>query len=383
MARDILRNSYQWLKNVYYLSLKELRSLFGDITLIGLVVVMFTFTIYSIGKGITTEVKNASVAVLDQDHTELSYQIRDAILPPYFKQVVEIEPNQIDPSMDNGEYIFVLTIPPDFTQNLLAGKQPQLQLLVDATAMTQAGVGANYLGQIINRQVNQFLTQAPGQQQLPLEPVINVLFNSNLLTEWFMPITQIIGNSSLLALILVGAAVIREREHGTIEHLLVMPVSASEIAFSKILANSLVILVAAMLSLYFVVHKWIGAPINGSLWLFALSEWIYLFSMAGLGLFLATQAPTMPQFSLLCLPVYIVLYLLSGGPSPIENMPPMVQNIMQFSPLTQFVAISQDVLFRGAGWEIIWHRIVIMVILGAIFISIAIKRFRSMLAKQN
>ena len=374
---------WQWIKNVYYLSIKELRSLFGDLTLIGLVVIMFTFTIYSIAKGITTEVKNAPVAVLDEDHSTLSYQLRDVILPPYFKQVVEIERDRIDSAMDNGEYIFVLTIPPNFATDLLAGKQPQLQLLVDATAMTQAGIGANYLNQIINRQINQFLGLPDNQQLLPLKPVINVLFNENLLTEWFMPMTQITGNSSLLVLILVGAAVIREREHGTIEHLLVMPVTASEIAFSKIIANSLVILVAAVLSLYFVVHKLIGAPINGSLWLFAFSELIYLFSMAGLGLFLATQAPTMPQFSLLCLPVYIVLYLLSGGPSPIENMPQTVQQVMQFSPLTQFVAISQDILSRGAGWETIWHRLVIMIVLGTVFISVAIMRFRSMLARQN
>lgn len=374
---------WQWIKNVYYLSIKELRSLFGDLTLIGLVVIMFTFTIYSIAKGITTEVKNAPVAVLDEDHSTLSYQLHDVILPPYFKQVVEIERDRIDSAMDNGEYIFVLTIPPNFATDLLAGKQPRLQLLVDATAMTQAGIGATYLNQIINRQINQFLGLPDNQQLLPLKPVINVLFNENLLTEWFMPMTQITGNSSLLVLILVGAAVIREREHGTIEHLLVMPVTASEIAFSKIIANSLVILVAAVLSLYFVVHKLIGAPINGSLWLFAFSELIYLFSMAGLGLFLATQAPTMPQFSLLCLPVYIVLYLLSGGPSPIENMPQTVQQVMQFSPLTQFVAISQDILSRGAGWETIWHRLVIMIVLGTVFISVAIMRFRSMLARQN
>ena len=374
---------WQWIKNVYYLSIKELRSLFGDLTLIGLVVIMFTFTIYSIAKGITTEVKNAPVAVLDEDHSTLSYQLRDVILPPYFKQVVEIERDRIDSAMDNGEYIFVLTIPPNFATDLLAGKQPQLQLLVDATAMTQAGIGANYLNQIINRQINQFLGLPDNQQLLPLKPEINVLFNENLLTEWFMPMTQITGNSSLLVLILVGAAVIREREHGTIEHLLVMPVTASEIAFSKIIANSLVILVAAVLSLYFVVHKLIGAPINGSLWLFAFSELIYLFSMAGLGLFLATQAPTMPQFSLLCLPVYIVLYLLSGGPSPIENMPQTVQQVMQFSPLTKFLAISQDILSRGAGWETIWHRLVIMIVLGTVFISVAIMRFRSMLARQN
>ncbi|SUB36488.1 inner membrane transport permease YhhJ [Pasteurella multocida] len=182
-----------------------------------------------------------------------------------------------------------------------------------------------------------------------------------------MPITQITGNSTLLTLILVGAAVIREREHGTIEHLLVMPVSASEIVISKILANGFIILIAAFLSLYFVVHQFIGVPINGSMTLFIVTEAIFLSSMAGLGIYLATHAPTMPQFSLLCLPVYVVLYLLSGSLSPLENMPVAVQYLMQLSPLTQFISIGQDVLFRGAGFTVIWPKVLMISLMGAFF----------------
>ncbi|MGY4676842.1 ABC-2 transporter permease [Pasteurella sp. P03HT] len=372
----------QWLKNVYFLCGKEIRSFFSDVTLLVLVIIMFTVTIYSIAKGITTEVKNASVAIVNQDRSALSFRFQDAMLPPQFNTVVEIEATHIDQAMDSGDYIFVLTIPPDFTADLLANKQPELQLLVDATAMSQAAVGASYLQHIISQQISEYLNQNSADYQL-ITPKMNVLFNPNLKTEWYMPVTQITGNSTLLTLILVGAAVIREREHGTIEHLLVMPVSASEIVISKILANGLIILIAAFLSLYFVVHLFIGVPIHGSISLFIFTEAIFLSSMAGLGIYLATHAPTMPQFSLLCLPVYIVLYLLSGSLSPLENMPLPVQHIMQFSPLTQFIAIGQDVLFRGAGLTVIWPRVLIISVMGALFIIIAILRFRSMLARQS
>lgn len=372
----------RWIKNVYFLSGKEIRSFFSDYTLLVLVIIMFTVMIYSIAKGITTEVKNATVAILNEDRSPLSYRIQDAMLPPQFKSVVEIQRADIDAAMDSGEFIFVLTIPPHFGADVLAHKQPELQLLVDATAMSQAAVGAGYLSHIIQQQLSEYLTHIPLDRTL-LEPKLNVLFNPNLKTEWYMPITQITGNSTLLTLILVGAAVIREREHGTIEHLLVMPVSASEIVISKILANGFIILIAAFLSLYFVVHQFIGVPINGSMTLFIATEAIFLSSMAGLGIYLATHAPTMPQFSLLCMPVYVVLYLLSGSLSPLENMPVAVQYLMQLSPLTQFISIGQDVLFRGAGFTVIWPKVLMISLMGAFFIVVAIFRFRHMLARQS
>lgn len=372
----------QWLKNVYFLCGKEIKSFFSDFTLFVLVVIIFTVTIYSVAKGITTEVKNATVAILNQDQSTLSYRIQDAMLAPQFSRVVEIQAEQIDEAMDNGDYIFVLTIPSHFSQDLLANRQPELQLLVDATAMSQAAIGAGYIQQIIQQQMTEYLSKQKVDFTL-ITPKINVLFNSNLSTEWHMPITQITGNATLLTLILVGAAVIREREHGTIEQLLVMPVSASEIVIAKVLANGLIILVAAFLSLYFVVHKFIGVPLNGSIGLFLLSKGIYISSMAGLGIYLATIAPTMPQFSLLSIPVYIVLYLLSGSLSPAENMPLWVQSVMQFSPLTQFISIGQDILFRGAGLSVIWYRLLIITGMGAFFIVVAILRFKTMLAKHN
>lgn len=371
----------QMLKNIFALLGKEIRSFFRDITLLRLVIMMFSVAIYIIATGFTTEVKNAAVGIVDYDHSPLTAQFHDAMLPPEFKRVKDIAENDIDPLMDSGEYTFVLSIPPNFTRDLLAGEQPELQLLIDATAMTQAGAGARYIGNIVNRQINDFI--GLNQPELSLiEPKINILFNQSLRTDWFLPTVQVCSFATLLCIILVGGAVIREREHGTIEHLLVMPVTAFEIVMAKILANGLIILLASFLSLYFVVHLFIGAPLNGSLLLYLGVEAIFLLSASGMAIWLATLAPSMPQFSLLVLPLYILLYMLSGSLTPFENQPQALQNIMQFSPLTQFVAASQEILFRDAGWELLAPRIAMLAILGVIFITLALIRFKKMLARQ-
>ena len=371
----------QWISNVWHLGGKEVRSFFTDYALFALLVFMFSFSVYSVSQNATTEVKDAALAVYDQDRSALTYRIRDAMIAPQFKQVDDIDGNRIDRAMDLGEYNFVLVIPPDYTADLLAGKRPELQLLVDATAMSQAGVGSVYISQIVHRETAAYLGQHGNEA--PFEPVVNALFNDNLRSEWFMPLNQLVGNAGLLTILLVGAAVIREREHGTIEHLLVMPVDANEIVMAKILANGLIILVSSVLSLLLVMHHAVGVPINGSLTLFVFCEAVYLFAMAGLGVLLATQAPTMPQFSLLSIIVYVSAFLLSGSNSPIENLPAAARAISELSPMTQFGAISKDIIFRGAGWSVIRHRVAITAVSGILFTALAVIRFRRMLAQQN
>ena len=199
----------QWISNVWYLGGKEIRSFFTDYALFALLVFMFTFSVYSVSQNVTTEVKNAALAVYDQDRSALTYRIRDAMIAPQFKQVDDIDGSRIDRAMDLGEYSFVLVIPPNYTADLLAGKRPELQLLVDATAMSQAGVGSVYIGQIVNRETAAYLGRHGNAA--PFEPVVNVLFNENLRSEWFMPLNQLVGNATLLTILLVGAAVIRFR----------------------------------------------------------------------------------------------------------------------------------------------------------------------------
>ena len=179
--------------------------------------------------------------------------------------------------------------------------------------------------------------------------MVRAAFNPNLKTAWFSAMTQVINQITMLTVILTGAALIREREQGTVEHLLVMPIVAPEIMLAKMIANGLVILVAATLSIQFVVHWWIGSPINGSLLLFVFGAAIYALVVAALGIMLGTLATTMGQFGLLAIPVLMVTQLLSGSSTPMESMPVWLQYVVQtVSPTPHFVQFAQAVLFRGA-----------------------------------
>jgi ABC-2 type transport system permease protein len=198
--------------------------------------------------------------------------------------------------------------------------------------------------------------------------------------SWFVAVNQIINNISVLAIFLTGAAVLREREHGTLEHLLVMPLRPAELMFAKIWANGLVVVAAALLSLFLIVKGALGVPVAGSISLFSLGLFVYLFSVTALGIMLATLVRSMPQFGLLAFPVFIVMSLLSGGQTPLESMPVALQKIMQFVPSTHFVSFSQAVLFRNANLSMVWPDLAKMLLIGCAYTAYTLTRFRKMLA---
>lgn len=361
---------------IYRLGIKELHSVRADPVLVILLLWTFTFAIYEVAENARMEVNNASIAVVDEDRSELSRRIRDAFLPPYFKPAAEIPSTEIDRAMDTGRYIFVVSVPPQFEADILKSQTPEIQVNIDATAMSVAGNGASYVQSIITQEVLSFVDQRGSGLRLPLDVVVRAKFNPNLNSKWFMAVMQIVNNVTILAMILTGAALIREREHGTIEHLLVMPVTSAEIMISKVWANGLIIVTAAGLSLALIVEGLLQIPIAGSKALFVLGAVAYLFSITSLGILLATLAGSMPQFGLLAIPVFIVMNLLSGSTTPLESMPVWLQNVMQFSPSVHYVSLSQAVLYRGAGIDIVWPQMLAMAAIGSVFFAAALLRFR-------
>ncbi len=373
----------RWFRNVYRLGMKELASLSSDVVMLALIAYVFTFAVYSEATAMKTDLNNASTAIVDADHSVLSFRFREALRPPYFKQPVEIDRSQMDALLDKGVYTFVLEFPPRMEADLLAGLAPAVQINVDATAVSQAGVGTAYIINILQREARVSLKLPESEAHGSIEPVIRAMFNQNLDALSFTGSMGVINNVTILAIILVGAAVMRERERGTIEHLLVMPVRPSEIAVAKIWANGLVVLLAAAFSMHVVVQLVLGVPVLGSIELFLLGVALYLFTVASLGIMLATVTSSMPQFAMLSIPVFVVMFLLSGSFTPFESMPTVLQTIMYLSPSTHFVRFSQAVLYRGAGLDVVWADAVTLMALGALFLGVALSRFRSMLANQG
>jgi len=300
-----------------------------------------------------------------------------------FRHRGKIDRSDVDRFLDKGAYTFILEISPRLERDLLAKRGPSIQINVDATAVAHAAVGTAYIYEIIMRETASFLKQRDANATVPINPVIRALFNQNLDAIRFTGSMGVINNLTILAIVLVGAAVMRERERGTIEHLLVMPVRASEIVAAKIWANGLVILLAAAFSLHVIVHLLLGVPVIGSVELFLAGAGVYLFALSSLSILLATLANSMPQFALLSIPVFVVMFLLSGSFTPFESMPALLQDVMYISPSTHFVRFGQAVLYRGAGIGVVWPDLAIMAGLGGVFIGVALSRFRAMLARQS
>lgn len=258
--------------NIYRLGVKELWSLARDPMMLVLIFISFTLMIYTAATAVPESLHNAAIAVVDEDVSPLSSRITSAFYPPHFTPPRMVTAAQADAGMDDGRYTFSVNIPPNFQRDVLAGKPAQIQLNVDATRMSQAFTGSNYIQQIVSDEINEFVRRYRKPTELPVELAVRMRFNPNLTQAWFGSLMEIINNVTMLSIILTGAALIREREHGTIEHLLVMPVTPTEIMVAKVWSMGLVVLVAAGLSLTFVVRGLLHVPIEGSVALF-LTAW--------------------------------------------------------------------------------------------------------------
>jgi ABC-2 type transport system permease protein len=368
------------LINIFWLGLKEIRSLMSDTVMVIFVVYAFTLAIHVQATGTSSEVNNASIAFVDEDNSALSKELLNAFYPPRFKQPDVIDASAVLDAMDRGLYMFVVSIPPRMERDLRAGRNPVIQVNIDATAMQQAGIGAGYIRNIVSDRISSFMKRTDTTSDRPVEIVVRRLFNPNAESSWFKSVVAIINQISLLTVILTGAAVIREREHGTLEHLLVMPLTSFEIAMAKVWANSLVILIATAASLFLIVQWVLKVPFAGSVTLWFVGVLLYLFFATALGIYLGTISRSMAQFALLIILVIVVLMLLSGGSTPVESQPQWLQALTYFLPARHFVSFSQVIIYRGGGFDAVWRQFAMVTGVGLAFFIYSLSLFRKSIA---
>jgi len=369
------------LLNIYRLGIKELWSLWHDKVLLIVIIWAFTGGIYLVAQASSLELHNAPIAIVDEDASSLSVRIGQSFYGPYFRTPHLISPAAMDKGLDTGRFIFVLDIPPHFERDVLADRKPNIQVNIDATMMAQAFIGATYIQHIVAGEVNAFLQRSRQPTTSPVSLTTRVKFNPNLTSSWFGSVMEIINNISLLSILLAGAALVRERERGTLEHLMVMPLSATEILLAKIWSMGVVVVAAVALSLAFVVRQALGVPLAGSVTLFLCGALLQFFAISSIGVFLGTISRNMPQLGLSMILVLLPLEILSGSISPRESMPELVQHIMLFAPTTHFVSLSQAILYRGAGFDMVWPQMAAIVGIGLGFFLLALALFRKSLAQ--
>ncbi len=368
------------LKHIYILGKKEIKSFLNDKIFVVFVVWAFTINIIIAADAGNLDVKNAAIAVVNEDQSQLSKNILTGLRSPYFQKPIEISFADIDNALDKGKYSFIIVIPEHFQANLLAQKPTEIQLNIDATVVSQAYVGSNYIRQIINNEILNYLRSAikSNNNSRPIfEQVVRVRYNPNMQSEWFMSIAEMVMMGTILSIMLPAVALVREKESGTIEHLLVMPITPQEIMLSKIWSNSIIILLFAIASMLIVIEGYYNVKIQGSLILFFIGFIIFQFSIAALGIVLATFANNTAQLALLTIAIMMPMVFLSGAFTPTESMAPFIQKIMFLSPLKHYMDFSFAVIFRGATIFEAWQPMLFMALYGIILFTFSSLKFNS------
>ena len=368
------------LKNIWELGLKELIGLLRNPLMLVLIAYSFTLSIKDSAESAKDTINDVAIAVVDEDRSELSRRICDAFLPPHFKRAEAIPPYEVDRALNEGRYAFVLVLPLNLERDVLAGRRPSVQLNIDATQMSVAYAGAGAAEAIVNGEIARHVTRgsAPKESFISLET--RNRYNPNLTMKWSQAISDLINVISMLAIILTGSALITEREHGTMEHLMVMPVTPFEIVCSKIWAMTAVVLVAVTVTVFGVIRWALDIPIAGSIPLFLVGVTIALFAVNSLGIFLATVASNMPQLGMLVILVLMPMNMLSGGSTPLESMPEFIRNLAMLLPTTHFNTFSSAILYRGVGIEVVWKPFLAVFAIGLVLFLVSLARFRKSVA---
>jgi ABC-2 type transport system permease protein len=372
-----------WWRRVAVMTRKELLQLFRDIPIILFLVYAFTLAVYLIGNGIKSQPHNASLSVYDADHSFSSRELIHAFHPPFFRLEGELaDAREGLRLLDRGKTMAVLEIPARFHEQLVAGEPTAVQLLVDTTNSPQGLSVASYTARIVSRFGQESAPAHSGgsEESGPNFPTIvsdhRVWYNSDQNDTWFESLSHLLRQITIFAILLPAAALVREKERGTVEQLLVSPLTPLQIMLPKVLAMTLVILCATAVGLFGIMRPVFGVPMKGSVLLFFVLTALFVFTTAGMGLAAATLTRNQAQVGMMTLLVVAPLLLLSGLTAPMEAMPAWVRDLMALSPLRYFIEISHGILFKGAGVAVLAQPILAMTMLGGALFGFGLWRFR-------
>ena len=372
-----------WWRRLAVMTRKEMLQLSRDVPIGLLLVYSFTLAVFLTGNGIRSQLHNAKLLVLDSDHSFSSRELIHRFQAPFFRLEGEIaDPQEGLRWLDRGKAMAVLEIPPRFHEQLATGEPTAVQLLVDTTNAPQGLSAASYAARIVGRFGQEIaLARMMGADQSSENlPVIvsdhRVWYNPDQNDTWFESISHLLRQITIFAILLPAAAMVREKERGTVEQLLVAPLSPFQIMLPKVLAMTVVILCATAVALFGVMQPVFGVPIKGSVGLFFVLTALFVFTTAGMGLAAATLARNQAQVGMMTLLVVAPMMLLSGLVAPMEALPAWTRNLMILSPLRYFIEIAHGILLKGAGLSVLWDSVLAMALLGGVLFGFGMWQFR-------
>ncbi len=376
------RRLSRWCTRVAALTVKELIQLSRDGFLLLAIVYLFTVDIWMSGH-VHLELHHGNVVVYDGDGSALSRELIYRFRPPHFwleRELLDVREGI--PMLDAGDSLLLLEIPPHFQRDLLEGVPPEVQIMVDGSNTVLGTLASSYAAQIIMEYATEVLIQRLGIAMDDIQGVPMVVnhsrawYNPNQDDAWFLTISELLTVITILSLMLPAAASVREKERGTIEQLLVAPLTPAQIMISKVSSMTLVILFGTAVSLFGVIMGIFHVPVKGNLPLFFLTVSLYTVAVSGLGLFIATFTRNIAQVAMFVLMVAMPVVLLSGAWTPLEAMPPWLRSAVHLSPLYYFIEMCYGILLRGAGLSVLWDSLLWLSLLGSTAFLVGVRRFR-------
>jgi len=321
---------------------KELLSFLRSVMLVAVVLYSFTFDIYIAGEGIQIKPRNVAVGYVDETGGGISQKILARLHKPEFSPPVRfLSQKALSQAIFNKEIMVGLIFDSDFEKNYRQGKTAQLNMLLDATAASQSLTTLSYLQNILMDFVS---------MDFPLQIKTHKLFNQNADNKSFMGLVEMLSVITMLVIILTAIVFVKEKEDGTWDIMLLMPVNPKITILAKSLSQVLIVMAGTVITLGFVLFDQFHTPMNGSLWAFMLLTFFYAFSSAGIGLFVAAVSKDVMQVAQLSIVIMMPLIFLSGAWTPIYAMHPVFQKLSLFSPLRYYIEGSESIFYRGTAF---------------------------------
>ena len=373
-----------WWSRLQAMTWKELLQLLRDPILLVFVIYAFTADIYNAASGVSFQLNNAALVLFDLDHSAASRELAGRFMPPEFKWLGGITHNEQGQALlDDGKAMAVLDIPPGFGAKLARGEQQSVQLQIDASNSVQGFLASVDATQIIARYgLEQMATRLGAESggvagDLPsIDNATRVWFNPNQNDAWFMGISELLNVVTLFSMLLPAAAMVREKERGTIEQLLVSPLSPLQIMMPKIIAMVAVILGGIALGLFGILIPVFSIPVVGSLLVFFAVSTLYVSTLAGIGILIATVTNNMAQAGMMVILILAPMMFLSGAWTPPEAMPVVMRLGMYVSPLYYYINASYGILMKGAGLMVLWPMLAGIIVIGMIVSTVTILKFK-------
>ncbi|MGG6241125.1 ABC transporter permease [Nodosilinea sp. AN01ver1] len=368
-----LTNSRFWS-----LMLKEIRQILKNRQIIFLLLFPPTVQLLVFGLALNPAVDHLSLGVVDYSHSPASREFVANLVANDVFELQSFQPSvgMLGQQVRRGQISTGLVIPPDFGDRLTAGQSVDVQVLIDGVDANTAGIASGYMQQMINRYGQ---TLAPGlPTDIPVEVSAQFLYNPGLLSSWFF-VPGVIGVVLTLTGSLVSSTtVIREKDTGTLEQLLMTPAQGWEILAAKI-APLFIVLMGDVLLASAIARLVFGLPFRGSYFLFLALSGVYVVVCISIGILLATISRTQQQVVLTSFFFNVPLIQLSGAIAPIESMPAFFRTLSFFDPLRHYVTIARSLILKGVGLQVLLPEVLTLVGFAVLLLGISINRFRAQL----